>query len=314
MRVVRSAALRSDRGQHAPEIVHSRVIRVAVANLKIVTREAAVGQSGHRVGAMERYHSDRYGGWNRHPWEDAEEISASVFAPWDSVLEVSVSGLRGARVTVVIDDWEAAELVCSTGTRLRTVRPVRQGRHRVAVRWRDLPYGEPEVTAMAVKMKSLAEVEHDTPGLFKELMKHHNRDKFEAVQAVIISFPRGNECHVYGIFSIDKKALASGDPHRDVIKQDFLVYEPAMNRATYYTGHPERLNETYESIDAFCERFGSPHYRCARKSDGAWTCDDHHYRLDERDRLPIEPEFRAAVDAAVERASGSANPSGSDRV
>ena len=155
---------------------------------------------------------------------------------------------------------------------------------------------------MAVKIKSLAEVERDAPGLYRELMKHHNAEKFEAVQAVVISFPRGNECHVYGIFSIDKQALSGGDPCRDVVKQDFLVFEPASNRATYYTGHPERLHQTYASIDAFCERFGAPHYGCFRTSEKSWTCEDHHYRLDERDRLPVEPEFRAAVEAAIERA------------
>jgi hypothetical protein len=250
---------------------------------------------------MEKYHSDRYGGWNRHTWKDAEEISAAIFVPWDTALEVTVSGLAGARVQVVIDEWESAE-VTAAAIRLRVGRPVRQGNHRVAVRWRDLPDGEPEVTAMAVKIKSLGEVERDTPGLFKELMKHHNPDRFEAVQTVVISFPRGNECHVYGIFSIDKKALSSSDPSRDVIKQDFLVYEPAANRATYYTGHPERLHDTYESIDSFCERFGAPHYGCKRKPDASWTCEDHHYRLDERDRLPVEPEFRKALDAAVDGA------------
>jgi hypothetical protein len=201
----------------------------------------------------------------------------------------------------VIDEWESVE-VLGAATRLRVGRPVRQGNHRVAVRWRDLPNGEPEVTAMAVKIKSLAEVERDAPGLFKELMKHHSPEKFEAVQAVVISFPRGNEYHVYGIFSIDKKALSSGDPRSDVIKQDFLVYEPASNRATYYTGHPEKLHDTYESIDAFCERFGSPHYGCIRNPDASWTCEDHHYRLNERDRLPVETEFRTMVDAAIERA------------
>ena len=93
---------------------------------------------------------------------------------------------------------------------------------------------------MAVKIRSLAQVEAENPDLFRAMMKHHNPARFVLVSQVIISFPRGNECHVYGIFTIDKEMLRSGGPGAPVIKQDFLVFEPGSDpaRAIYYTECP----------------------------------------------------------------------------
>jgi hypothetical protein len=228
-----------------------------------------------------------------------------VFAPWASSIEVSAEGLDGCRVQIIVDEHQTLELTVPEGGRAYTYRPVEEGRHRVGVRWRGCgPDRDPGVRAVAVRIRPLAQVEAENPDLFRAMMKHHNAARFVLVGQVIISFPRGNECHVYGIFTIDKEMLRRGDPGAPVIKQDFLVFEPGSDpaRAIYYTGMPEQPHATYQHIDRLCERFGEPHYGCRRRDDGSWRCADHHYRLDEIDRLPVEPEFRAAIAASIERA------------
>jgi hypothetical protein len=228
-----------------------------------------------------------------------------VFAPWGCSIEIAARGLGGCRVQIIVDDEHTLEIAVPDGGRAYTYRPIAEGSHRVGVRWRGRgPDRDPEVRAVAVKIRPLAQVEAQNPDLFRAMMKHHRPARFVLVGQVIISFPRGNECHVYGIFTIDKEMLRGGDPAAPVIKQDFLVYEPGSDpaRAVYYTGMPERPDATYEHIDRLCERFGEPHYGCARRDDGGWRCADHHYRLDELDRLPVEPEFRAAIAAAIARA------------
>lgn len=227
-----------------------------------------------------------------------------VFAPWECSIEVAAEGLGGCRVQIVVDD-PTRELAVPEGGRAHTSRPVRTGRHWVAVRWRGCgPDRDPQVRAVAVKIRPLAQVEAENPDLFRAMMKHHKPARFVLVGQVIISFPRANECHVYGIFTIDKEMLRTGDAGAPVIKQDFLVYEPGSDpaRAIYYTGMAERPDATYQHIDRLCERFGEPHYGCRCRDDGSWRCADHHYRLDEIYRLPAEPEFRAAIAAAIERA------------
>jgi hypothetical protein len=230
-----------------------------------------------------------------------------VFAPWDCSIEVSARGLGGCHVQIVVDHANTLELEVPSGGRAYTYRPIGQGNHRVAVRWRGCgPDRDPEVRAVAVKIRPLAQVEAENPDLFRAMMKHHNPKRFVLCGQVIISFPRGNECHVYGIFTIDKQMLRSTDPAAPVIKQDFLVYEPGSDpsRAVYYTGMAERPNATYQHIDRLCERFGVPHYGCRRRDDGRWICADHHYRLDEMDRLPVEAAFRDAIASALVKARG----------
>ena len=75
------------------------------------------------------------------------------------------------------------------------------------------------------------------------------------------------------------------------------VFTPA--EITYYTGFPSP--GPHKTIEEFCARFGAPNYGCELIS-GKWRCRDHHYTLEEIDRLPREADFRKAVEVALERA------------
>jgi len=147
---------------------------------------------------------------------------------------------------------------------------------------------------------TLARLEKDNPDV-AVVMKKNNRVGFVQADALVLSQPPGASCQVYGIFTVDKKMLASGEFGAPVVKQDFLVHDGTVEppEVTYYTGFP--APGPHKSIEAFCERFGSPHYGCEQVK-GRWRCGDHHYALDEFDRLPIEPEFRRAIAAAIKQA------------
>jgi hypothetical protein len=85
------------------------------------------------------------------------------------------------------------------------------------------------------------------------------------------------------------------------MKQDFLVYDASARGVTYYSGQGARGDKLHGTIDEFCERFGEPHFGCTRTSTSTWDCKDHHYAIED-ERLPIEPDFRAAVKDAIRRA------------
>jgi len=129
----------------------------------------------------------------------------------------------------------------------------------------------------------------------------NNDTAFELCDVVIVSQPPGATCQVYGIFTIDRAALASGRPDAPVIKQDFLVNDRSGNppEITYYTGWT--APGPHRSIEEFCVRFGEPNYGCDR-TRGRWRCRDHRYTLEEWSRRDVEPGIRAAIGQAVARA------------
>jgi hypothetical protein len=181
----------------------------------------------------------------------------------------------------------------------KTFRPIQAGEHEVAVQWRG-PAKEPEEFGVRFHplIRTLAQMENDAPNV-AAVMKKNNPKGFVLCDAFVLSQPQGQACQVYGIFTVDRKALASGAPGAAVIKQDFLVHDQTTDppEITYYTGL--RTPGPHKSIENFCERFGEPHYGCFWTGK-RWRCRDHRYRMDELNRLPKEHDFRTAVDAAIE--------------
>ena len=45
----------------------------------------------------------------------------------------------------------------------------------------------------------------------------------------------------------------------------------------------------------------------AALASGKWRCSDHHFPIEQFDRLPSEPAFRKAIDAAIEQAKAEAS-------
>ncbi len=178
-------------------------------------------------------------------------------------------------------------------------RPIQPGLHEIAVQWRG-PAKRPEEFGVRFHplLRTLAQMENDTPNV-AAVMKKNNPEGFVLCDPFILSQPQGQACQVYGIFTVDRKALASGAPGAAVIKQDFLVHDQTTDppEITYYTGL--RTPGPHKSIEEFCERFGEPNYGCFWTGK-RWRCRDHRYRMDEWLRLPKEPDFRKAVEAAIE--------------
>lgn len=243
-------------------------------------------------------------GWNTFPAEDGwTECSAAIFAPRAGLIELIATGLQGAEVQFRLDESLSRAYVLPARRNAYTSRPVLQGRHRVAVRWRGVARSPSKIEARFLYLsRTLQEIERDAPDV-AAVMKKNNRVGFETCDVIILSQPPGATCQVYGIFAIDKAALASGRPRAPVIKQDFLVNDRSVQppQTTYYTGL--RSPGPHQSIEAFCRPFGAPHYGCEVVA-GKWRCRDHHYSLDEWDRLPVEPEIRAAISSAIARARG----------
>lgn len=127
------------------------------------------------------------------------------------------------------------------------------------------------------------------------VMKHQNPSRFVPIPMVIVSFPEPPKATaVYGIFSVDAKALQSGKTH--FVKQDFVVYQPWDHDTRYYGG-----GDGSEPPAALCKRFGRPHYGCTSfesEPRDHWFGDE----ADRESRLPREPEFRRLVDAAIAKA------------
>lgn len=136
-------------------------------------------------------------------------------------------------------------------------RPVQPGDHDIAVQWRgrvneaDIEFGynfRPLVT-------TLAELEREAPDV-ASVMKKNNVNGFVLCDAFVLSQPQGLACQVYGIFTVDRKALASGKPNAPVIKQDFLVHDMTASppEITYYTGlhtpGPTRASRSSASASA----------------------------------------------------------------
>lgn len=239
--------------------------------------------------------------WNTHAQADGwKESSTSVFLPSGGVLEIAAEGLTGCEVRFAYDDdvTEAYHLGADVAM---TTRPVRAGDHRVAVQWRG-PVARPTrcLTSFHYLTRTLAELEGDAPDV-AAVMKKNRPEGFVLCDAFILSQPQGAPYQVYGIFTVDKKALASGRPNAPVVKQDFLVHDRTSNppEITYYTGFP--APGPHRSIEEFCERVGAPNYGCELVGK-RWRCRDHHYSLEEFDRLPGEPGFQEAIEASLQQA------------
>jgi hypothetical protein len=223
-----------------------------------------------------------------------------IFAPSGGVLELFVEGLPGCEIRFVVDDGLTAPRTQPGGVAY-TNRPVRPGRHRVAVQWRGAI--EPPTRCVATfhfLTRTLADLERDAPDVAAVMKKNKPAD-FVLCDVLILSQPPGVAYQVYGIFTVDKKQLASGRAGAPVLKQDFLVHDRTAKppEITYYTGFP--APGPHRSIEEFCARVGEPHYGCERVR-GRWRCKDHHYRLEDVARMQVEPEIRAAIDAGIARA------------
>ena len=241
-------------------------------------------------------------GWNVHPLDDGwMECSAAIFAPTGGLIEILATGLEGCEVQFAVDGQGTRPYILPARRNAYTSRPVLTGHHLVAVRWRG-PVAQPsQVEARFLYLsRTISDLERERPEI-AAVMKKNNVADFAVCDVLILSQPPGAHCQVYGIFTVDKRALARGAADAPVLKQDFLVNDRSVQpqEITYYTGYP--APGPHRPIAEFCERFGESHYGCVKKN-GKWRCLDHRYTFAEFERLPKEPEIRAAIDRAVARA------------
>jgi hypothetical protein len=243
--------------------------------------------------------------WREPRWKFREladgwkELVAVVPAP-AGVIEVGAVGLTGCDVRFGFNG-ELTDTRTSRTEVAKMSRPVREGLHEVAIQWRGAVTRPEEAGVRFLPLvRTLAEMEREAPDV-AAVMKKNNPKGFLLCDAFVVSQPKGMSCQVYGIFTVDLKALASGAAGAAVIKQDFLVHDQNTEppEITYYTGF--RAPGPHRSIEEFCGRFGSPNYGCERIGN-KWRCKDHHYRLDEFDRLPQGHGFREAIEAAIQEA------------
>lgn len=245
-------------------------------------------------------------GGNLHPLEDGRlELSLRPFIPWDCVLQVRVAGLqvRAADFAILVDDVVLPVRIVGETALAQVPKP--QGYHMVAVRWTPPPDIEPALRVTAHRFKSMRQLQEEHPELIKVVMKYQKRERFLMSELVVLSYPDGGKSQVYGIFTVDKDVLRNDPDHGPIVKQDFLVWRPGGDepRIVYYSGQGDRKGDgAHQHIERLCERFGAPHFGCER-TDRGWTCRDHWYRADELDeRLPVKPEFRAAIETALRKA------------
>ncbi len=238
--------------------------------------------------------------WDVRELADGWKESVALVPAPAGVMEVGVVGLMGCEVRFRFNAHLTAAKVCR-GEIAKMFRPVQAGIHEVGIQWRG-PVEEPEAAGVKFHplIRTLAEMERNAPDV-ASIMKKNNPKGFVLCDAFVLSQPEGMPCQVYGIFTVDRKALASAAASAPVIKQDFLVHDQTVDppEITYYTGL--RAPGPHKSIEEFCQRFGAPNYGCERIG-GRWRCRDHRYPLNEFDRLPKEPEFRRAIAAAIQEA------------
>lgn len=239
--------------------------------------------------------------WNTHTLADGwRETSTMIFAPSGGVLELYAEGLPDCEIRFLVDDGLTAARTQPGGVAY-TNRPVRSGRHRVAVQWRGLIERPTRcIATFHFITRTLADLEREAPDV-AAVMKKNNPAGFVLCDVLILSQPPGVAYQVYGIFTVDKKQLASGRAGAPVLKQDFLVHDRTTKppEITYYTGFP--APGPHRSIEEFCARVGEPHYGCERVQ-GRWRCKDHHYTLEDVARMQVEPGIRSAIGAGIARA------------
>src|SRR5712691_1192935 len=192
-------------------------------------------------------------GWNVHPLDDGwRECSAAIFAPTGGVIEMMATGLVGCEVQFVVDGQATNAYVLPARHDAYMSRPVFRGRHQIAVRWRGAVAEPGQVEARFLYLsRTIADLEKDRPEV-AAVMKKNNHQDFTVCDIVILSQPAGALCQVYGIFTVDKNALAGGGPNAPVLKQDFLVNDRSVQpqEITHYTGFP--APGPHRSIEEFC--------------------------------------------------------------
>lgn len=247
-------------------------------------------------------HGSFDGGWNRHPGPepDWEEVSIALQIAYRSLIDIAVRGMPGdTAIKLLLDDHLLVEAKGAAVARTWTDR----GSRRLALQWRGRDLPNPDVMLSTRQLRTVAELEKEHPELLKIVMKHQNPKRFVLCPIFVISFPKGPDVPVYGIFTVDKSELAQRPAGDKVVKQDFLVYESVDRSVAYYSGQGMQGDDLHGTIDDFCARFGEPHFGCIRVSTTKWDCKDHHYAMDD-DRLPVEPSFRDVVADAIRRAKG----------
>jgi len=228
---------------------------------------------------------------------------ARVLAP-AGVIEIAALGLKGCEVRFSFDG-ESTETKPLGHDIAKMFRPIQPGSHQIGIEWRGPAHAPTEAGARFHPLiETLAALEREAPDI-AAVMKKNNLKGFVLVDAFVLSQPTGMPCQVYGIFTVDRKALASGLKDAPVIKQDFLVNDRSATpqEITYYTGLPGE--GPYKRIEEFCERFGAPNYGCELVG-GRWRCRDHHFSLKDLEHRPMDLTFRREFDAAIKRARADA--------
>lgn len=140
-----------------------------------------------------------------------------------------------------------------------------------------------------------------------EIMKERNPSgNYIRIELLICTRPPHKSLHqVFGLFLVDKEALAACDPCP--IEEDFLVVPADTKHPMYYSGmgrraRRSRANPHRDDLQAFARAYGGGgrFYGCVRHGK-QWRLRGH-YRAIADPMFESDPRFRAAVDRAVERA------------
>jgi hypothetical protein len=246
-------------------------------------------------------------GINCYPWKDGcRRCSLSAFVPWDCLIELRVSGIPiTGEFEFQLDDVKVP-LRSSTSDAAVAMTRASAGHHYPAVVWRGGPDEPADFKVTVIKFRTPDQLRQEHPELLRVVMKHTVPDKFTLIRRFLISFPVGPDTQVMGIYSVVKEELRRNPRSGPIIKQDFLVWVPVSGKPPiYYSGMGGKGDPLHEHILTLCERFGAPHFGCEKTPRGGWHCGDHWIRANELERrLPVEPEFRAEVERALEQARG----------
>ena len=133
---------------------------------------------------------DSSSGWNTFlADEDWTECSASLFAPASGLLELLATGLERQEVQFRVDDALSRAYTLPPRRNAYSSRPVLQGHHRVAVRWRG-PRSPSKIEARFLYLsRTLRELERDAPDVAAVMKKNRPAD-FEPCDVIILSQPR----------------------------------------------------------------------------------------------------------------------------
>jgi hypothetical protein len=141
---------------------------------------------------------------------------------------------------------------------------------------------------------------HRVDPALSRVLKINERAQFHPVRVcTIVPVPPAGETVLYGLWVIDKPAIADGREDERV-KQDFLVVDRRDGRLAYYSGLPVHARPANAfGMGEFHRLFGyTGDFGYARPG----PCTNHHYRDENDDRLPREPHLRALVAEALDQA------------